>query len=115
LDDCSKCDIYVDGKKQEKLKGMFDDFLDDSVKVYRYDNTLGAVEKDKETFFNIEGVEERVCFSYRMGQSGVGEQVLISFKEKVYDYTSYFEDTPVYDTMEELVEQKDKRVQDILK
>jgi len=33
LDDCSKCDVYVDGEKSKTLE----DFLDDSIKVYRYE------------------------------------------------------------------------------
>lgn len=115
LNDCSKCNVYVDGKNQEELKGAFDDFIDDSIKVYRYDFTLGAVEIEPESFFNIENVEEKVCFSYRIDKNNVGEQILVSFKNKVYDYTPYFGQIKVYDSMYELVEEKAKIAQEIIR
>jgi prepilin-type N-terminal cleavage/methylation domain-containing protein len=115
LDDCSKCNVFVDDKIQEELKGVFDNFIDDSIKVYRYDFTLGAVAIEPDSFFNIENVEERVCFSYRIGQNNIGEQVLVSFKDKIYDYTSYFGQTVVYDSMDELVQQKEKQAQEIIR
>ena len=52
LEDRPSCDILVDGKKQATLN----DFLDKSVKVYRYDFSYGALEQPKEVYFNKDNV-----------------------------------------------------------
>jgi len=57
LDECSSCDILVDGEK----KAVLDDFLDDSVVVYRYEYLTGVQEKMKEIYFNEDDVQEDVC------------------------------------------------------
>ena len=54
-----------------------------------------------------EGVEEDVCFSYEIEKNGVGDQVLVEFKEKYYDLSTYFENTVVYDSLEEAQEIKE--------
>jgi prepilin-type N-terminal cleavage/methylation domain-containing protein len=115
LDDCSSCDIFVDDIKQEELKGVFDKFIDNSIKIYRYDFLLGALEQESESFFNVENTEERVCFSYKINNKNIGEQLLVEYKDRVYDYTSYFEKTPIYDSLEDFREEKEKLAQEILR
>jgi len=115
LDDCSSCDIFVDGKIVKELKGSFDAFLDNSVKVYRYDAYQGIQESTNEVYFNSEDVEEDVCFSYTVDTKGVGEQVFVEFNKKVYDYTSYFGKTPVFDSVEELVDAREKLVEEVIR
>ena len=98
LDDCSSCDIYIDNNITDiKLE----DFLDEDVKTYRYEFAYGYVEMEEDIFFNVEGVEEDVCFSYEIEKNGVGDQVLVEFKEKFYDFSRYFENTVVYSSLEE--------------
>jgi len=103
LDDCSECGIYVDGVKTE----TFESFFDDSVAIYRYDFLQGVVKKQDAVYFNEENVQESVCFSFNMYKNNISEQLIVSYKEKAYDYTTYFEKTPVYDSLEELVESKE--------
>ncbi|MEA1983230.1 MAG: prepilin-type N-terminal cleavage/methylation domain-containing protein, partial [Campylobacterota bacterium] len=100
LDDCSDCDIYADGEKVKTIESFFDE----SVEVYRYDVLQGLVEKKKPVFFNEEDVQESVCFSFEVYKNSVAEQLIVSFEERAYDYTSYFEKTPRYDSLEDLVE-----------
>ena len=40
LDDCKSCDVYVDGVKSKTIE----DFLDESVRVYRYEFLSGTRE-----------------------------------------------------------------------
>lgn len=87
LDGCISCDIYVDGKIDKGLKGSFDKFLNSEVQIYRYDYQAGMQEQEKEAFFNSEGVEEEVCFSYKVGKQGIGEQVFVEYDEKIYDFS----------------------------
>ncbi|MEA2100528.1 MAG: prepilin-type N-terminal cleavage/methylation domain-containing protein [Campylobacterota bacterium] len=115
LDDCSSCDIFVDGEIEEGLKGSFDNFLDTSVKVYRYDFYQGMQILTNEIYFNEENIEEDVCFSYTVDKKGIGEQVYIQFNTKVYDYTTYFEKTPVYNSLVDAVDAKEKSNYEVLR
>ncbi len=110
LDDCSECDVIVDGVKSKTIE----DFLDESVRVYRYEFSYGAVEIEKEVFFNIDDVEEDVCFSYEVDKNGVGDQVLVEFKEKVYDFSPYFSGTAVYSSIEDAVETREDMAREVM-
>ncbi|MDO8453603.1 MAG: type II secretion system protein [Sulfurimonas sp.] len=111
LDDCSKCDILVDGEVEKTL----DDFLDKNVKVYRYDFLQGMFEEKQEVYFNKEGVEKKVCFSYEVDKKGVGGQVFVVLNESVYDFSTYFEPVVVYKSLQEAIEAKEKLIQEVLK
>ena len=105
LDDCSSCDVLVDGEKDPNTTA-FDNFIDNSIKVYRYDFNLGFQEQGKKVYFNNENIEENICFSFSVDNKGVSEQVAVQFKDKVYDYTTYLSPTPVYGSLKELVDAK---------
>lgn len=115
LNRCSSCDVLVDGKKQEEIHGKFDNFLDDTVKIYRYEYGLGAIRVEPKIYFNTEDVEEDVCFSYKLDKQGVGEQVLVEFKGSVYDFSPYFSDTSKYDSLDEAVKSKEELVQKVFR
>jgi len=103
LDDCSRCDVIVDGEKDPDIAPI-EEFIDDSIQVYRYDFRLGLQEQPKSIYFNQENIEENVCFSLSVDKKGVSEQVAVMFKDKVYDYTTYLTPTPVYDSLNAFVE-----------
>lgn len=109
LDDCSECGIYVDGEKVKTIESFFDE----NVELYRYDVLQGVINKKEAVFFNEEDVQESVCFSFEVYKNSVSEQVIVSYKDKAYDYSSYFETTPVYDSLEELVEHKQILAQEV--
>ena len=115
LDDCSSCDVLVDGKKEESLEGVFDNFIDDEIEIYRYEFASGVQEIEQKLYFNEEDVEERVCFSYDINKQGIGKQVIVKFREKVYDYTSTDIVTPIYKTLDEVIESKEDLVQEVLR
>jgi len=110
LDDCSECDIYADDSKVATLKN----FLDSSVMTYRYDFLQGAQETQEAVYFNKEDVQESVCFSLNVNRNRVADQVLVAFKDKVYDYTPYFEKTGVYDSLEDVVQKKEDMAQEVM-
>ena len=103
LDDCSHCGLYIDGNKTKNIDGL----VDDSVKMYRYDNREGFIQKEPETFFNSDGVEESVCFSYMLDNNKIGDQVLIAYKNKFYDMTPYLQNTQVYNTLQDAKDVKE--------
>lgn len=109
LDECSSCNILVDGVKIAVL----DDFLDDSVVVYRYEYLTGVQESMKEVYFNEDDVQESVCFSYGVDSKGVGEQVFVEFKKRVYDFSTYLSSTKVYSTLEEAIQETDKLIEEV--
>ncbi len=109
LDDCSECGIYVDGERVKTIESFFNE----RVALYRYDFRQGVINKKEAVFFNEEDVQETVCFSFKVYKNSIAEQVIVSYKDKAYDYTSYFEKTPVYDSLEELVEHKQSLAQEV--
>jgi prepilin-type N-terminal cleavage/methylation domain-containing protein len=104
FDDCKECSVYRDG---EKVK-VIDSFFDDSVESYRYDYLQGPRQIQKRVFFNEEGRQEDVCFSFSIDKNSVSDQVLVVYKDKVYDYTPYFQEVLVYDYLEEAVDEKER-------
>lgn len=110
LDTCESCNVYVDGMKQQT---NIEPFFDATVELYRYDFLQGLVKKEPAAFFTKEGRQEDVCFSFSMGKDIVNEQLIAVYKEKAYDYTSYFTATKVYEHIEELVEAKENLVQEV--
>ncbi len=104
LDNCKSCSLLVDEKKDKELDESFDILVDDTVEIYSYEYLTGMQEKEKEIFFNKEEVEEDVCFSYTIDKKGIGDQVYIRFKEKVYDYTLDSGFVSVYNSLEEAQE-----------
>ena len=114
LDACEHCDVFVDGKKVQALEDRFENFIDDSIEVYRYDSLEGFQEQPKDLFFNLEGSEEQVCFSYKIDYRGIGPQLYIKFKDKVYDYSSYLLEVPLYDTLEDVRTAKEALYEKVL-
>lgn len=106
LDDCTSCDVLVDGKKDPDIPSI-ENLINDSIKVYRYDFHLGLQEQSKKVYFNEENIEENVCFALSVDSKGVSEQVAVKFNGKVYDYTAYLRPTPVYGSLQELIDTKD--------
>lgn len=104
LDDCSECTLYVDDAKVQSFKSFFDS----SVATYHYDFLQGMVREKEDVFFNDEGIQESLCFSFEINRYGISDQVIVEYKERAYDYTSYFEPTEVYRSLEELSALKDE-------
>jgi prepilin-type N-terminal cleavage/methylation domain-containing protein len=100
--ECLKCSVLSDGKKYDEIKS----FLDKSVKSYRYDFSYGMVELEK---------DNDTCFSYTLNKDGVGEQIFVEFKDKVYDFSSYLGKTPVYDSVADALEAKESLIREVLR
>ncbi|WP_415396559.1 prepilin-type N-terminal cleavage/methylation domain-containing protein [Sulfurimonas sp. CS5] len=111
LDDCSSCDVFADNEKQASLN----DFLDKSVKIYRYDFSYGILKQKKEVYFNKDNVEKDLCFSYTVDKKGVGEQVFVEFKGLVYDFSNYLAPVSVYTSLQEAIDAKEKLTQEVLR
>jgi len=99
LNDCSECSIYKDDVKVKEIKSFFDA----NVMTYRYDFLQGAIEKKPDVFFNKEGVQESVCFSFSIGKDLVSDQVIVLYEDKAYDYSSYFNKTKSFDSLDDAV------------
>jgi prepilin-type N-terminal cleavage/methylation domain-containing protein len=109
LDDCKSCNLYIDGRRSSVIEHL----LDDSVRIYRYEFFSGTFEATKEVYFNNDDVQEDVCFSYSINKQGVGEQVLVEYKNKVYDFTTYLTPTAVYPSLAEAVEAKEQLIREV--
>ena len=115
LDDCRDCRIIVDNKIAEELEDSFDGFLNDTLNIYRYDDSLIAFKAEQKPYFNKEGIEEDVCFSYTVDRNGIGEQVLLEFNDRVYDYSSSSLVVPTYDSIEDALRNKQDLFYEVLR
>lgn len=111
LNNCSNCYIFIDGNKSDILE----DFLEAEVKTYRYEFNYGYTEAQKEVYFNENKVEEDVCFSYEIDKNGVGEQLLVEYKGKYYDFSDYFKNRTVYDSIESAAEAKEEIQREVMR
>jgi prepilin-type N-terminal cleavage/methylation domain-containing protein len=109
LDDCKSCDILIDGVKQNTIENI----LDDSVLSYIYDFNNGTREALIDVYFNSEGTQEDVCFSYTVDKQGVGDQVLVVYKNNVYDFTTYLSPTKKYSSLESAIDAKEKLIREV--
>ncbi len=110
VDDCLKCFVRVDRQKTIQTEPIFEE----SPRIYRYDAQTGTEEIEPPPFFDSEGVEHDTCFSYRFFKNGVGEQLVVEYKNKVFDLSEYFEETKVYDSLEAFKEAKESLLQKVL-
>ena len=110
LNECSDCNVYLDGTPVKKI----DDFFDAGVIIYRYEFNYGYTEQEVDVYFDENDVEKDVCFSYEINQDGVGDQVLIEYKKKFYDYVPYLKSVVVYSSLEEAKEAHAKLEEEVL-
>jgi len=97
LNDCKECAVYVDNTRVKTIKSFFDA----SIQAYSYDFLWGTKEKEQDVFFDKENVEQNVCFSFYVKRNTIAEQVFVAYKNRVYDYTPYFTQTAIYDSLSE--------------
>lgn len=104
LDECEECSIYVDGEKVHS----FESFFDADVKSYRYDFLEGMREVQKSVFFDVDNLQQDLCFSLSIDKRGISEQLFILHKDRVYDFTTYLEPTKEYGSLDEVVQAKER-------
>ncbi len=111
LDGCQNCLLVRDGKilMYPSLK-----FPSHDVTLYRYFASEGFVEVDPEPYFNTEGVQEDVCFSYRFFGFGRGEQLIVQSGVKVFDLGEMGENVGEYESLEALKEHKEELLAKVL-
>ncbi|MBL0687293.1 MAG: prepilin-type N-terminal cleavage/methylation domain-containing protein [Sulfurospirillum sp.] len=111
LDDCKICKILVD----DIVFKSIDTFLDRSVLTYNYNFYSGLEMKNQKIYFDSEGITQDVCFSYMLDAQGVGDQIIVEYKDKAYDFTSYLQPTLIYNSLEDALEKKENLIQEILR
>lgn len=114
LDGCESCSVLVDGELNQKLSEEFDGFLDYSVKTYLFNVNTGLQIKEDSIFFNHENVSEDICFSFSVDKKGVSDQVIVEYKNFVYDFTSHLSPTKKYASTQELIDEKQKIINEVL-
>ncbi len=111
FEECEMCSVVLDGKKTENVSGFFDSIP----KIYRYDSMFGMEQIEPDPFFDENGVQKDVCFSYRIYKDGIGDQIIVEYKKKVYDYSDYFEDVGIYDSIDAAVRYKKSLLEKVLR
>ena len=77
---------------------------------YNFNINTGFSELPKAVFFNNENISEEICFSFRVDKQGISEQVVVEYKDKLYDFMDYFTNTKVYATTSEMMDEKQRVV-----
>jgi len=111
LDRCLECSIFVDGKKTKDI----DSFLDADIQKYKYRYNEGYVKVENDVFFNKKNIEKDVCFSYRLNKNNIGEQILVEYHNKFYDFSSYFTDVEIYNSLDEATDAKEKLIEEVIR
>lgn len=114
LDGCESCFVLVDGEINQEFSSEFDGFLDSSVKTYLFNVNTGLQSKADSVFFNSEDVSENICFSFSVDKKGVSDQVIVEYKDDVYDFTSHLSPTKKYASTQELIDEKQKIINEVL-
>jgi hypothetical protein len=109
FENCDECSLYIKGKKVKDSISLFEA----RPEVYSYDYLNGIQEKRLDVFFDADGVERDVCFSFGVNEEGVSDQVIVLYKDKVYDYTNYFTAVDRYDSLDKLVDAKTKTIEKV--
>ena len=115
LDKCKSCNLYVDGVLDANASAEFEDFLDEDVKVYRYDVNYGLISLQNKVFFNSENTQEEICFSLSVDKNGVSEQLIVEYKDKFYDFSPYFTNTKVYLSASDISDVREDLYQEVLR
>ena len=114
LDECESCLLLVDGESNQELSEEFDGFLDDSVRTYFFNVNTGLQTKADSIFFNTEDTSENICFSFSVDKKGVSDQVIVEYKDNVYDFTSHLSPTKKYASTQELIDEKQQVINEVL-
>ena len=109
FDECSKCAVFANQQHLKDVTPLFEEIPE----IYKYNYLNGIEEKKNDVLFDADGVEQDVCFSFGVDEDGVSDQVIVKYKEKVYDYSNYFSDVDIYDTLEEVVDAKEKTIEKV--
>jgi len=109
FDNCLECKLVLDGKIVKDL----DIHLDKGIKKYIFlENDF--LERDSDVFFDKD-LEKDVCFSYSVDFKGIGEQVIVQYKKKYYDFRSYLSEPIVYKSLSDIREYQDNLKQKLIK
>ncbi len=114
IDNCDSCFVQVDGVLDKNASKLFEGFIDSSVKVYHFDPNTGFNEIQQAVYFNKENVSQDICFSLAVDKQRISDQVVVEYKDKVYDFTTYFEPTKVYASTSEMMDAKQKIINEVI-
>jgi prepilin-type N-terminal cleavage/methylation domain-containing protein len=110
FDGCEVCRIYVGGEKAQELSNPL---VTTQVVAYKYDYFDGMTPYTPTPIFDENGVEHDVCFELRVDTQNIATQIIVEDAQKVYDYSDYFQDVVVYNSLEEAKQAKEKQVEEV--
>jgi prepilin-type N-terminal cleavage/methylation domain-containing protein len=100
IDACKECFVLSDDARVKEYDAAFKNFLTDDVALYTYDMAQGMQKKELGFYFKDAYTSEELCFAYTINEQKKGNELFISYHDKVYDYTSVF-NPKVYVSLQE--------------
>lgn len=107
IDNCKACYLFRDGEFEDEI----DPFIDEDIRIYKYDVNLGTNEIHYTPFFDEEGREFDVCFRYELSPEGVHSEMAVESESGVIAYPSYFGEVREYKKIEDYIEAEEERRQ----
>ena len=108
--DCRRCALLLDSNLTKEFKSPFSE----SPKLYIYDALLGFEIVDPDPYFDSQGIQKDLCFSYRINPQGVGDQIYVEYQGRIFDYTEYFKQVKIYDSLETIRSHKEELMHRVL-
>jgi prepilin-type N-terminal cleavage/methylation domain-containing protein len=107
---CQECVVLLDGKKVQ----AFENFLTSKEpQLYTYNYFNGMTSYTPTPLFDDNGIEQSVCFEMEVDSHKVATQLIVEERGKVYDYTPYFHDVVVYNSLQEAINAKEKLIEEV--
>ncbi len=100
VDRCRECFVYDTTQKVQTVEP----FIDESVKMYRFDYRYGMQQIDHAPFFDENGIEHDVCFRYDYDATQKSEKVFVEYDAQVTALEGYLGDTRRFKTLNDATE-----------
>ena len=113
VDNCKKCAVYIDNEKVRDIEPFMRD--ERTLRFWHYDANLGTQELRFSSLFDEDEREFDVCFRYEIFEDGSSTEMIVETKNKSYDYHGLLNRVDVYDSLQELENNRQDELQEVLK
>lgn len=108
-DRCKSCTLFADGAAVADIPP----FLERRASFYRFNYYTGSEPLEWPPLYDEEGREQEVCFRYDLYRDGSRSEMLAEYDGEVVDLPGPFETTALYATLNDAIEAKQARIEEI--
>jgi len=112
IDNCRHCGLYVDGAKTADVNAFMRD--ERQLDFWSYDANYGSRPLTFKPLFDEDGREFDVCFAYTFFPDGSQSEMIVETRNKVYDYRGALRTVSQYESIDTLIEDRNKEIERVL-